>query len=74
VTEPHTWLELEIGVGDSRLKFNLALRLDGYTLLEIGDEDVQGVYDSLLDADQLTDLIDALTLVRDAAVETNNNG
>jgi hypothetical protein len=70
--EPHTWLEITAGLGDSRMDMRIALRMDGLALLEIGAEDVQGTYDTMLDVDQLTDLIDMLTMVRDTAKEMND--
>lgn len=67
--EPHVWFEVSLGVGDERLPMALCLRTDRLVMLKITDVDDDTVIDTLLDADQLSDLIAALTLVRDTAEE-----
>lgn len=65
---PHTWLELDLGLGDTRLPVRLAVRLDGLALLEVGEENVMGVYDTMLDSGQLDEFIRLLQLAHDLMV------
>lgn len=75
VIEPHTWFELEFGVGDTRIPMKLALRLDSSVMLEIGplkdtdDEQFDPGYDALLSVDQLQELVDVLQIALTAAKE-----
>jgi hypothetical protein len=75
VIEPHTWFELEFGVGDTRLPMRLALRLDGTVLFEVGpvevaEDEYDGPgYDALLSVDQLEEFVSVLQIALTAAKE-----
>jgi hypothetical protein len=70
--EPHVWFEVSMGIGDERLPLALCLRVDSMVMLKITDVDDDSVIDTLLDVDQMSELIDALTLVRDAAKDMSD--
>lgn len=73
-TKPHEWLEVNCPLGDARLRITATLRTDGLTLVKIGGEDHFDAYDTLCDAEQLSELIELLTIIRDAAVEQDADG
>lgn len=70
--EPHTWLEYSVGIGNSRLPVRFSVGMTGQTVIKVGRDDVQGVYSTLCDVEELNELIVALCMVRNAAQETRN--
>jgi hypothetical protein len=72
VTEPHKWFELDMGIGDTRMPFRLSVDLDGWTVIQVGRADVQGVYETVCDVEELNELIVALCMVRNAAQESRD--
>jgi hypothetical protein len=71
-TNVPTWMEIELGLGDTRLPIRIAVRTDGLALIEVGHEDVQ-VFDTMCDAEQLGELIDLLTIARDSAAQSSES-
>lgn len=67
-----TWLCVDAPLGDTRLPIKAAVRTDGLILFEIGEEHVVK-YDTLCDQEQLSVLIDLLTIVRDCAKEAEDD-
>jgi hypothetical protein len=43
VTKAHRWFELSMGVGDTRMPVRFAVDIHGFVMVEVGDEEVQGV-------------------------------
>jgi hypothetical protein len=73
VADNRIWLEVDMGVGDTRLPVTVAARLDGLIEIDIGSDEVLGTYGTVLDLNQVQDVIDVLTLVRDAAKEVTDD-
>lgn len=67
--EPHRWFELEYGLGDTRMPIRFAIDVHGFVAVEVGSEEVQGVYDTLCDVEQLEELHAVLSMVLKAAKE-----
>lgn len=70
MTEPHAWLVMELGIGSARTPFVVSARTDGTVKLTIGS---YLTYTTVTDSEQLQDVIDALTLVRDAVEGLSND-
>lgn len=67
-TDPdkHVFMVIDVAVGDSRLPLRFAVRADGLTLFEVGDDEGPR-YDAMLDSEQLAELAGWLKLASEIA-------